>query len=377
MQLVSPVAELLDQWLLLPLFADLGMIFFVLRSVRNRAGYALSALLGLFAVRNLAAIWTGSAGAAEIDVACASMLPAMVALFVMTYAGGRNLAGRRGVWALLPLLPAVVFAALAVEAGWSADAPVVPVYSLIFFGCNIGFLLVSGAARSLTGEEPMHFAAALTMIIVSGPVFHLILPAMGLQLAIFPYTSAGAGALFALSTLRYKAFSVAPVAESGPSGQTPPPAGAFLAQPGEGKRARAIFGQAVRRGVPGVVVTRTHPGAFRRETGLARTPVIWLANSSYEKCLPPARVDVLSRALRDLGDLCAGCVVLIEDLDYLVTNAGHHPTLDMLDEVRRQAERASMTVLLGSDLLTDEELGDMRDIGIRRLARAVGPETPA
>ena len=371
-QLISPVRELLDQWLLLPLFADLGMIVLVLRAVRNRAGYTLTALLALFAVRNLATIWPDAPGAPQLDVVCASMLPAMVALFVLSYAGGRRFSGARGWRALLLLVPAAFFAAWAVQAGLSAGDRAVPLYALVFFGFNICLLLLSGAARSFTGEEPVLFAAAITMIIVSGPVFALLLPALGLELAIFPYTSAGAGALFAMATLRYKAFSAAPAARQTRAGGTPLPPGLFIAGTGEGRRARALFLGAVRFGAPGVMVTRTHPAAVRRETGLLATPVIWLANSAYEKSLPPSDVEVLSHTLRDLGEQCAGCVVLIEDLDYLVTNAGHYQTLDMLGEVRRQAERASMTVLLSSGLLTDEERRDLRDIGVRPMPRDAG-----
>lgn len=118
--------------------------------------------------------------------------------------------------------------------------------------------------------------------------------------------------------------------------------------------------------------SRTHPVAFRRQAGLAAVPVIWLANSSFEKALPPASVEVLSHTVRDMGEQADRCVVLVEDLDYLVTNAGLFPTLEMLEEVRLQAERAAMTVLLSSELLTDEERRDLRAIGVRLLPRVAG-----
>jgi hypothetical protein len=88
-------------------------------------------------------------------------------------------------------------------------------------------------------------------------------------------------------------------------------------------------------------------------------------------------VAVLSHAIRDLGEQRAGCILLVEDLDYLVTNAGLFPTLDMLGEVRRQAERTSMTVLLSSELLTDEERREIRDLGIRPLPRPVAAHPSA
>lgn len=376
-QVVSPVRDLLEQWLLLPLFADLGMMVLVLRSVRNRAGYALSALLASLALRNAAITWPASPGAAQLDVVCACMLPALAAVFVLSYAGGRRLAGPRMWRALVLILPAAIFSAVAVQTGMPAGGPVIPVYSLAFFGAGISLLFLSGAAGALSGEEPVMFMAALTLLIGAGPVYDLALPYFGMNLPVFPYFSVAAGAVLTQATLRYKSFSEAPAAERAPPGGTPPPPGLFIAGAGEGRRARAVFSAAARSGVPGAIVTRTHPAALRRQTGLLRAPVVWLANSPYEKCLPPASVGVLSHAIRDMGEQCDGCVVLIEDLDYLVANAGLFPTLDMLQDVRRQAERAPMTVLLSSDLLTEEERRDLRDIGVRPLPRDAGAHPPA
>ncbi len=377
LQAVSPVRELLEQWLLLPLFADLGMMALVLRSVRNRAGYALSALLASLALRNAAIIWPASPGAAQLDIVCASMLPALAAVFVLSYAGGRRLAGPRMWRALAPILPAAIFSAFAVRTGMPAGSPAIPVYSLAFFGAGISLLFLSGALRSLSGEEPAMFMAALALLICAGPVYDLALPHFGMELPLFPYFSVAAGAVLTQATLRYKSFSEAPAAEQARPGGAPPPPGLFIAGAGEGRRARAAFSAAVRSGVPGAIVTRTHPAALRRQTGLTHAPVVWLANSPYEKCLPPASIGVLSHAIRDMGEQCDGCVILIEDLDYLVTNAGLFPTLDMLQDVRRQAERAPMTVLLSSDLLTDDELRDLRDIGVRPLPRGAGAPSPA
>jgi len=371
-QVISPVRELLMQWLLLPLFADLGMMVLVLRSVRNRTGYSLSALLALLALRNVATVWPDAPGAAQIDVACAAMLPAMVALFMLFYAGGAVLAGPRTWRALILLLPGVIFAVLAARAGLRADDAAIPIYSLLFFGASISVLFLTGAARLLTGEEPNVFIAALALMIGSGPVYSLTLPYHNIDLPLFPYFSAAAGAIFTQATLKYKSVSAVPAAEQPIKGGTPPRPGLFIAGPGDGRRARAMFVHAVRSGTPGAIITRAHPAALRRETGLARPPVIWLANSPYERSLSPARVDVLSHVIRDMGEQCNGCVVLIEDLDYLVTNAGLFPTLDMLVEMRRQAERAAMTVLLCSDLLTDEERRELRDVGVRPLQRDAG-----
>jgi len=85
----------------------------------------------------------------------------------------------------------------------------------------------------------------------------------------------------------------------------------------------------------------------------------------YEKSLQPERLDVLSNALRDYAEQSGRSVALIEDLDYLITNAGHHQTLDFLGGLQGMARRTGMTLLLSSGLLTDEERRDIRELGVK------------
>ncbi len=375
MQVISPVRQLLDQWLLLPLFADLASMALVLRSVRNRAGYALAALLVLLSLDVVAETWPEAPGMTGLFITCRAFLPPLVALFVFSYAGGRRLAGRRGLWAILLLVPSGLFAGMAISAGMPSSSPALPAYSLCYFGAYISYLLMSGMARSFTGDEPVLFLTAFILIIGSGPAASLVLPQLGIQLPLFPYFSAAAGAILAHAALRYKSFLAVPRPESQGRRGPAPPAGLFITRQGEWRRARTFFSAAVRSGAPGAAVTRTHPVSFRRQTGLVAVPVIWLANSSYEKALPPARVEVLSHTVRDMGEQAAGCVILVEDLDYLVTNAGLFSALEMLEDMRRQAGRSSMTIILSSDLLTDSERRDLLDIGVQLLPREGVPGT--
>jgi hypothetical protein len=88
-------------------------------------------------------------------------------------------------------------------------------------------------------------------------------------------------------------------------------------------------------------------------------------------------VGVLSHTIRDMGEESPGCIVLIEDLDYLVANAGLFPTLGVLEDVLRLAARVSITVIMSSDLLTDDERRELRDIGVLLLPRDGGVQAPA
>ena len=362
---LSPMQRLLEQWLLLPLFADFGMIAVLLRSARGRAGLSLAALLTAFALGNMADMWPKAPGFGQLPVLCASFIPPLVLLFLLSYAGGRRLAGNRVYRILILLVPALLFAGAALLAGWRLPDPVFAAFSLAFLGIGICFLLVTGAEGAFSGDESIIFGAGMTLLVVSGPVYDIVFPDIGLNIPIFPYTSAATGALFAWATVRYKAFSAAPTAEDHRPGGPEMETGLFLEKRQGGAHARALFVASVRHGMPGLLVTRTHPAAIRRRTGLMAVPVIWLARSLYEKSLQPERLDVLSNALRDYAEQSGRSVALIEDLDYLITNAGHHQTLDFLGGLQGMARRTGMTLLLSSGLLTDEERRDIRELGVK------------
>gem|GEM_PF-1986165 len=368
-QELSPVGDLLEQWLLLPLFADLGMMALVLRNVRNRTGYALAALLGLLAAQAAASTWPGAPGARETLSAGVPLVPAALAVFTFSYAGGRRLSENRHRLAAAIVLPAGLMAAFAAAAGVPAADPAINWFALALLGGTAALLGLTGAWGSLSGSEPATFLAAFLLLCGFGPVYGLALPAAGLDLRALPYAAAGAGALLTMATVRYKAFSEEPREEGSLPGGRPLEPGLYYSGSVDAARARSAFIDAVRHGAPGAAFTRTHPAAWRRRTGLGRVPVIWLAQSSYERSLPPGDVGVLSHTLRDMGEQRPGCAVLIEDVDYLVANAGHYRTVDVLGEVRELAGRTSMAVLLSSELLTDEERGDLRRLGARPLPR--------
>jgi hypothetical protein len=300
----------------------------------------------------------------RLAVACSAFIPPLVVLFLLSYGGGRRLAGSRIYGILVLLAPASVLAGAALLAGWRSSDPVFPAFSLAFLGIGVSFLFVTGSIGTFSGDESILFGAGMTLLVVSGPVYAMALPDIGSSIPVLPYASAAAGALFTWAVVRYKAFSASPSAEDRLPGGPEMEAGLFL-QKRHGPETRALFIASVRHGLPGLLVTRTHPAAIRHRTGLKAVPVIWLARSPYEKSLRPERLDVLSNALRDYAEQSGRSIALIEDLDYLITNAGHHQTLDFLGDLQRMARRSGMTLLLSSGLLTHEERRDISRLGIK------------
>jgi len=92
---VSPVAQLLDQWLLLPLFLHLGLLLLTLRSARGRVGALLALLLSIFSLHDITCLWPGPPSGAALAL---SVVEApLVALFTLGYVAGRHITGGR-IW---------------------------------------------------------------------------------------------------------------------------------------------------------------------------------------------------------------------------------------------------------------------------------------
>jgi hypothetical protein len=365
---IYPVEQLLQQWLLLPLFADIGMAVLLLRSTRGRASLSLAALLCLFAAINITDVLAESPVWRQAGPTCAVFTGPLLLMFLLYYSGGRRLAGSRGYLPVMVLLPAVLSLVTAVGVGWPMSHPAILCLSATYI-LSAAVLFAEGfISGTLSGKEPSLIGAAIALLLVSGPIYDYAFSGI-MHSTVFPYTAAAAGGMLTYAMLRYKSFSILPLADGLIVG-TPKLAiapGLYLEMRERAGTARAFFADSVKDGVPGLVVTRTHPAAYRRQTGLKRIPVIWLAQSAYEKSLPPGEPEVLVHALRDYAMQCERSVVLLEDLDYLVTNAGLYQTFDLLQNLLRTAEMSGAVFLLSSDLLTDDERRGMAELGLKPL----------
>ncbi|MEM2869099.1 MAG: DUF835 domain-containing protein [Thermoplasmata archaeon] len=363
MREVSPLTRLLDQWLLLPLFLHVGLLLLLVRSARGRVATLLAVLIGTFSIHDLTYLWPSDPTA---SLALSIAEAPLVALFTLGYTSGKHLSGRGIIRGPLLFIPALLLLAAGVSYGWSPPHPAYLLHGAFFYLLASFFLYAGRSEAVLSEREPEMIASALTVLFVAGPVCDALLPFLGVSIAIFPYASAGASAILTLLVLRYKAFSPAPAAEGPGSGEgwTGPGPGVYLAGEGGVAGAREALLAAARAGIPGLVVTRTHPVSLRAATGLRRVPVIWMAQSVYERALPPSECDVLLHTVRDYIEQSERSVVLIENLDYIVTNAGYFAALDLVRDLVRVARNTGATILLSSSLLTPEERMEILQFGV-------------
>ncbi|MEM4728549.1 MAG: DUF835 domain-containing protein [Thermoplasmata archaeon] len=363
MREVSPVGRLLDQWLLLPLFLHVGLLLLLVRSARGRVATLLAVLIGTFSIHNLTYLWP-SAPTASLALSIAEA--PLVALFTLGYTSGKHLSGRGIIRGPLFFIPALLVLVVGVSYGWSPPHPAYLLHGAVFYLLASLFLYVRRSEAVLSGREPQMIASALTVLFVAGPVCDALLPFLGVSIAIFPYASAGASVILTLLVLRYKAFSPAPATEGSGNGEgwTGPGPGVYLASEGGNALPRDVFLSAARAGVPGLVISHTHPVSLRATTGLRKVPVIWMAQSVYERALSPSECDVLFHTVRDYIEQSKRSVVLIENLDYIITNAGYFSTLDLVRDLIPAARKARATIVLSSNLLTPEERREILQLGV-------------
>jgi hypothetical protein len=363
-----PVEQLLQQCLLLPIFADLGMAVVLLRSARGRAGGALAALLSVLFLAATAQLVPEWPAWYQAGPAFGALVGPVLLWFLLAYSGGKRMAGASGWLPVIILLPAFLFLAAALAIGWPPSHPAYLLLSAAYFAPAAALFAFSYHAGILLGKEPELIAAALVVLFISGPVYSFAYSGI-VPLTLFPYASAVSGGMLTFLVVRYKSFSFSPAVEESLKGEPELKiaTGLFLARADRTGRVRSLFVDAVRHGIPGLAVTQTHPVEFRRQTGFKSIPVIWLAHSTYEKSLPPGEPDILLHALKDYVTRSERSVVLLENLDYLITNAGLYPTFDMLRGLMEAARRSGAVFLLSSELLTPDERRELADLGIKAL----------
>ncbi|MEE9116403.1 MAG: DUF835 domain-containing protein, partial [Thermoplasmata archaeon] len=107
----------------------------------------------------------------------------------------------------------------------------------------------------------------------------------------------------------------------------------YLVKEERQQRAMDMFIATMREGRPGLCVTRTFPDKFRENYALGDTPVLWLSNIGKEDSIRPKDLEKLSLSLEKFVTETGG-VVLLDGLEYLVTNNNFIIVLRLLQALR-------------------------------------------
>jgi len=83
----------------------------------------------------------------------------------------------------------------------------------------------------------------------------------------------------------------------------------------------------------GFIISRQHPGLLKERFGLENTPITWLATQAGEKVIDPTSLGMLAHAVMDFFSKTKNGVVLLDGLEYLITNNDFKKVSRMLEQI--------------------------------------------
>ncbi len=112
------------------------------------------------------------------------------------------------------------------------------------------------------------------------------------------------------------------------------PAECFIVIEVKPKKSYEMFVDLVTHGVPGFVISREHPEKLRKKYKLSKTPVLWLSRTEVENTLNPDDLHKLNYLIEGFARKNGGFVIMLDGLEYLITQNNFQPILKCLYELR-------------------------------------------
>ncbi len=97
-----------------------------------------------------------------------------------------------------------------------------------------------------------------------------------------------------------------------------------------------LFKMKIMEGMPGYCVTRTFPEKIREKYELGEVPILWLSNVAKEEAVRPKDLEKLSLSLEEFLAK-AGGIILLDGIEYLITNNNFITVLKLIQSLRDQA----------------------------------------
>ncbi len=141
---------------------------------------------------------------------------------------------------------------------------------------------------------------------------------------------------------------------------------------GESKpdKSSEIFVDLISKGYYGLGITRTKPEQFREMYSLRTTPILWMTNAETdEKAVKPTDLDRLLLVICDFIQDDVDSVILIQRLDYIITQNSFAKTLNFIQTVNDRIMSSNCVLLVSVDpsILGNEEMSllsqELQDLG--------------
>jgi len=135
------------------------------------------------------------------------------------------------------------------------------------------------------------------------------------------------------------------------------PAECFIVTEAKPKKSYEMFVDLVTHGVPGFVISREHPEKLRKKYKMSKTPVLWLSRTEVENTLNPDDLHKLNYLVEGFARKNGGSVIMLDGLEYLITQNSFQPILKCLYELRNiiVMNKSRLIIPLHKDALSLQE----------------------
>ena len=99
----------------------------------------------------------------------------------------------------------------------------------------------------------------------------------------------------------------------------------------------------------GMVVTRQHPDLLREKYGLEETPIYWLATRAGDKVISPTNLGILTNMLVRFAENTSDGVILLDGIEYLISNNDFTKVLKMVDQVNDYVSQSGCRMIIPVD----------------------------
>jgi hypothetical protein len=110
----------------------------------------------------------------------------------------------------------------------------------------------------------------------------------------------------------------------------------YLVEEDKPETSYSLFINALKKGMKGYCITRNYPAKIRSKFDLAETPIVWLSNVGRDNAIRPKDLEKLSLSLEQFLSQSGGGIVLLDGLEYLITNNNFITVLRLIQSLRDQ-----------------------------------------
>jgi hypothetical protein len=99
----------------------------------------------------------------------------------------------------------------------------------------------------------------------------------------------------------------------------------------------------------GIAVSRQHPDIIRQKYGLEATPILWLAARAGDDVISPTNLGILSHTLTKFVQENSHGVILLDGIEYLVSNNDFNKVMRMIDQVMDHVAQSQGIMIIPVD----------------------------